>query len=136
MAETIRRVDYFYVETPDRPGEAANVLARIKAEGVNLLAFSGFPSGRRSQLDFIPADSEAFKKAARRAGLKLSPRKTGFLVQGGDRIGAMADLLGKLAAAKINVTAVDAVCAGEDRYGAILWVKAPDVRRAAKALGV
>lgn len=136
MAETIRQVDYFYVQTPDKPGEAANILARIKAEGVNLLAFSGFPSGRRSQMDFIPADTEAFKKAARRAGLKLSPRKTGFLVQGGDRVGALADLLGRLAAAKINVTAVDAVCAGEDRYGAILWVKPPAVRRAAKALGI
>lgn len=136
MAETIRQVDYFYVQTPDKPGEAANILARIKAEGVNLLAFSGFPRGRRSQMDFIPADTEAFKKAARRAGLKLSPRKTGFLVQGGDRVGALADLLGRLAAAKINVTAVDAVCAGEDRYGAILWVKPPAVRRAAKALGI
>ena len=41
-----------------------------------------------------------------------------------------------LADAKINVTAVDAVCAGQGRYGALLWVKAPDVRKAAKALGV
>ncbi len=136
MAETIRLVDYFYIETPNRPGEAANILARIKAEGVNLLAFSGFPSGRRSQLDFIPADSEAFKKAARRAGVKLSPRKTVFLIQGDDRVGALADVLGKLAAAKINVTAVEAVCSGGDLYGAILWVKPPDVRHAAKALGV
>lgn len=135
MAETIRQVDYFHVETPNRPGEAANILARIKAEGVNLLAFSGFPRAKQSQLDFIPADREAFKKAARRAGVKLSARKTGFLVQGGDRVGALADLLGKLAAAKINVTAVDAICAGDDRYGAILWVKPPDLRRAAKALG-
>ncbi len=135
MAETTRLVDYFHVETPNRPGEAANVLARIKAEGVNLLAFSGFPRGRRSQLDFIPADSEAFKKAARRAGVKFSLRKTGFLIQGDERVGALADVLGKLAAATINVTAVDAVCAGGDSYGAILWVKPPDVRRAAKALG-
>ena len=136
MAETIRQVDYFYVQTPDKPGAAANVLARIKEEGVNLLAFSGFPNGRRSQLDFIPADSEAFKKAARRAGLKLSARKTGFLIQGSDRVGAVGDILGKLAAAKINVTAVDAACAGENRYGAILWVKPQNVKRAAKALGI
>ena len=136
MAETIRQVDYFYVQTPDKPGEAARALAAIKEAGVNLLAFSGFPSGRRAQLDFIPADSEAFKKAARHAGLKLSARKTGFLIQGSDRVGAVGDILGKLAAAKINVTAVDAICAGEDRYGAILWVKPPAVRRAAKALGI
>ena len=33
----------------------------------------------------------------------------------------------KLAAAKINVTAVDAVCAGAGQYGAILWVAPRDV---------
>ncbi len=49
-------------------------------------------------------------------------------------MGAIADILGKLADAKINVTAVDALCAGENRYGAILWVKPPDRKRAAKAL--
>ena len=136
MAETIRLVDYFYIQTPNKPGEAARALAAIREAGVNLLAFSGFPSGRRAQLDFIPADTPAFVKAARQAGLKLSPRKTGFLIQGEDRVGAIADLLGKLAAAKINVTAVDAICAGANRYGAILWVKPPDRRRAAKALGL
>jgi hypothetical protein len=46
----------------------------------------------------------------------------------------MADLYAKLAAARVNVTASDAVCAGEGRFGAILWVKARDVNRAAKAL--
>lgn len=136
MAETIRQVDYFYVHTPDKPGEAARALAAFKEAGVNLLAFSGFPNGRRSQLDFIPADSEAFKKVARQTGLKLSARKTGFLIQGSDRVGAVGDILGKLAAAKINVTAVDAACAGENRYGAILWVKPQSVKRAAKALGI
>lgn len=136
MPETIRSVDYFHIETPNKPGEAARALAAIRDAGINLLAFSGFPRRRRSQLDFIPADTQAFVKAARQAGLKLSARKTGFLIQGEDRVGAVGDILGKLAAAKINVTAVDALCAGENRYGAILWVKAPDRKRAAKALGM
>src|SRR3990172_5587791 len=136
MAETIRQVDYYYVETPNKPGEAARALAAVKDAGVNLLAFSGFPSGRRSQLDFIPEDPAAFVQAARKAKLKLSPRKTGFLIQGQDRVGAICDVLAKLAASRINVTAIDAVCAGEGRYGAILWVKAPDRKRAAKALGI
>ena len=134
MAETIRRVDYFYIETPNRPGEAARALKALKDAGINLLAFSGFPKGRRSQLDFIPADPAALVKAAKRAGWKLSAKKSGFLIQGEDRPGAVADILGKLADAKINVTAVDAVCAGADHYGAILWVKPPDLKRAAKVL--
>jgi hypothetical protein len=136
MSELIRQVDYYYIQTPNKPGEAARALAAIKAAGVNLLAFSGFPSGRRAQLDFVPADSGEFVKAARKAGLKPSARKSGFLIQGEDRVGAIADVLEKLAAAGINVTAIDAVCAGAGRYGAILWVKPPDRRRAAKALGI
>ncbi|MBZ0159243.1 ACT domain-containing protein [Candidatus Methylomirabilis sp.] len=135
MAETIKRVDYFYIETPNKPGEAARTLTAIKEAGHNLLAFSGFPKGRRAQMDFIPADSAAFAKCAKKAGCTLSKKKSGFLIQGEDRIGAVADVLSKLADAKINVTAITAVSAGGNRYGAILWVKAPDLRRAAKVLG-
>jgi UTP:GlnB (protein PII) uridylyltransferase len=67
--------------------------------------------------------------------LELSARKTGFLVQGSDRIGALIDMLRKLADAKINVTAADAVTAGEGRYGAIFWVDPASVSKAAKAIG-
>ncbi len=38
MAETVRMVDYFYIETPDKPGEAARVLSALRNAGVNLLA--------------------------------------------------------------------------------------------------
>ncbi len=136
MAETVRKVDYFYIETANKPGEGAKVLGALRDAGVNLLAFTGFPSGRKAQIDFIPQDTVAFKAAAKKAGLKLSPKKTGFLIQGEDRVGAIADIEGKLAAANVNVTAMDAVSAGEGRYGAILWVKPTDVRKAAKVLGV
>lgn len=136
MAETIQRVRYFYTEVSDRPGEGARVLSALKDAGINLLAFSGFPKGRRAQIDFIPADEEAFRAAAKQAKLKLVGPKTGFLIQGEDRVGAVADLLTKLANANVNVTAVDAVAAGAGQYGAILWVKARDVNKAASALGV
>ena len=136
MAETIRQVDYYYTEIPNKAGEACRALDALKAAGINLLALSGFPRGRRSQLDFIPEDPASFVQAARKAKMKLSPRKSGFLIQGEDRVGAICDVLAKLAAAKINVTAVDAVCAGAGRFGAILWVKPPDRKRAAKVLGL
>jgi hypothetical protein len=136
MAEVIRKVDYFYIDSPNKPGEGARVLTALRDAGVNLLAFTGFPQGRRAQIDFVPEDSAAFKAAAKKAGLKLSPKKTGFLVQGEDRIGAIAEIMGKLADAGVNVTAIDAMAAGEGRYGAIFWVKPPDVRKASKALGI
>jgi hypothetical protein len=100
------------------------------------LAFSGFPKGRRAQLDFIPADPAAFKAVAKKNKWKLVGPKKGFVIQGEDRVGALADLLAKLAEVKINVTATDAVCAGADHYGVILWVKPRDVKKAARALGI
>ncbi len=136
MAETIRKVEYFYVTAPNKPGEGAKALVALSNAGVNLLAFSGFPLGRKAQMDFIPEDAAAFKAAAKKAGLKLSAKKTGFLVQGEDRPGVVAAIMSLLAVAGVNVTAIDAISAGEGRYGAIFWVKPPDIRKAAKALGV
>ncbi|MEN6534202.1 MAG: ACT domain-containing protein [Bryobacteraceae bacterium] len=137
MPECICKVDYFYAIVPDKPGEGARILSDLCGAGINLLGFSGFPSGaRKAQLDFMPEDSAAFTKAARKAGLKLSKKKTGLLIQGDDRPGAVAEIFGKLAAAGINVTSLQGVSAGDGRYGAMLWVKAPDVRKAAKALGI
>ena len=135
MSESIRKVDYFYIEAPNKPGEGARVLGALRDQGVNFLAFSGFPKGRKAQIDFIPDSPVKFRAAARKANLTVSTRKRGFLVQGDDRPGAVAGIMSKLSAAKINVTAIDAVAAGKGRYGAILWVKPTDYARAAKALG-
>ena len=135
MSDTVRKVDYYYVVVPDKPGECAKVLSALAAEGINLLAFSGFPSARKGQLDLVPEDSNAFKLAAKKLKLKLSARKSGFLVQGDDRVGALNETLDKLAGAKINVTAMDAISSGGGRYGAIFWVKPLAVSRAAKLLG-
>ena len=136
MAETIRRIDYFYLTAPNKSGEGVRILSTLKEAGISLLAFSGFPSGRRSQIDFVPEDPAAFRKVARKAGWKLSPRKTGFLIEGKDQLGAFLNVVSRLADAKINVTAATAVCTGKGRYGALLWVQASDVRKAAKELGI
>jgi len=134
MADTIRQIDYFYILVPDKPGEAARALRALKDAGVNLLAFSGFPERRGGQLDFIPVDAAAFKSAAKANKWKVVGPKKGFLIQGDDRVGAVADLVGKLADAKINIVAVDAVTT-DARYGALLWVASRDVKKAAQILG-
>jgi hypothetical protein len=135
MADRVRKVSYFAVEVPNRPGQGAKLLGALAERGVNLLAFSGFPSGKGAQLDFVPEKAAEFLAAAKRVKVRVKPKKAGFLVQGADRPGAVAKVLAKLAGKKINVTAVDAVTAGKGRWGAILWVKPKDVAKAAKALG-
>lgn len=135
MTDTVRKVDYYYVVVPDKPGECARVLSALAAESINLLAFSGFPSARKGQLDLVAEDSNALKLAAKKLKLKLSARKSGFLVQGDDRVGALNETLEKLANSKINITAMDAISSGGGRFGAIFWVKPQAVARAAKLLG-
>jgi len=135
MSDTLRKVEYFYASIPNTPGQGAKIMAGLATAGVNLLAFSGFPSGRRAQLDLVPEDSAKLKSAAKAMGIKLSVKKSGFLLTGDDRVGAMTGILDKLAAAKINVTAFDAVASGGGRFGAIFWVKPDKVARAAKLLG-
>ncbi len=136
MAEVVRRVEYYYTEVPDRSGGGAKVLRALKAEGVNLIAFNGFPmSARRAQLDFVPSNARALRAAARKAGIKLTGPKTAFLIQGDDRVGAVANIVSKLGKAGLNVVAMNAVVAGRKRYGAILWVKPGNVDKAAQILG-
>ncbi len=136
MADQIRRVDYFYVEVPDKAGEGVRVLAALKEAGVNLLNFTAFPgAGGKSQLDLVVDDAGALTKAAKNAGITLSPKKQAFFVQGQNRAGAAAEALRKLADARVNVRAANG-SAGQGGFGMIVWVAPSDYAAAAKALGV
>jgi prephenate dehydratase len=130
----VRKASYYSMKVPQRPGAGAQLLAALKAAKVNLLAFTGFPASGGAQVDFIPKDNARFMQAARKAKLKVSGRKTVFLAQGEDRVGALTQVLGRLAKAKINVVSLQAVTAGKGRYGAMFWVKAKDVGRASRVL--
>jgi len=136
MADSVRIASYFKMAAPDKPGEGASALGRLRDAGVNLLAFSGFPRNRRAQLDFVPVDPIAFKSVAKEAKLKVLGPKVCFLAEGDDRPGAGAELLSRLAEAKVNVTALQAISAGSGRYGAIFWVKPRDVKKVAKLFGI
>jgi hypothetical protein len=135
MADQIRRVDYFYVEIPDKPGEGVRVLSALKEAGVNLLNFTAFPtSAGKAQLDLVAEDAGALTKAAKNAGLTLSGRKQAFFIQGQNRAGAAAEVLRKLADARVNIRAANG-CAGQGGFGMIVWVAPSDYNTAAKALG-
>ncbi|MGH7023893.1 MAG: hypothetical protein ACREEB_09915 [Caulobacteraceae bacterium] len=130
----IRKASYYSTKVPQRPGAGAQLLAALKAAKVDLLAFTGFPAGGGAQVDFIPKDNAKFMKAARKAKLKLSARKTVFLAQGNDKVGALTSILDRLARARINLVSLQAVTAGKRRYGAMFWVRAKDVAKASRAL--
>jgi hypothetical protein len=135
MADSVKRVNYCYIKVPNRAAQGDAVLHELREGGVNLLAYTGFPIGKgKSQLDFVPEDMAAFRRVARKNGWRVSKVKKGFLITGKDQVGAAQRHFSKLADAKINITAADAVCAGKGRYGMILWVSPNNYARAARAL--
>ena len=135
MPDTVRKVEYFSVLVPNKPAQAFNVLSTLVSADINLLGCSGVQRGRRAQIDVIPDDPGRFRRVIKKAGLDFRPEKSGFLIQGKDRPGALAGHLRALGERAINVTGIDALSAGEGRWGAIIWVEKDAVARAARVLG-
>ncbi len=136
MADLIRTAEYFKVQVVDKPGQVASLLGPLRDANVNLLAVYAFPRNRRTQVDLVPEDHAAFKRLAKDAKWKVQGPKICFLVEGDDRPGALADVTARLGAAKINITAINGRTAGQGRFGALLWVKAGAVKKAAQVLGI
>ena len=135
MADTVRKVEHFSVHVPNTPAKAFGVLSTLVSAGINLLGCTGVQHGKRAQIDVVPDDARKFKGAVKKAGMKFKPEKSGFLIQGADRQGALAEHLKKLGDKNINVTGIDSLSAGEGRWGAIIWVEDDAVTKAARILG-
>jgi hypothetical protein len=135
MADQARVVHSYTTSVPDEPGQAFKVLAALVSAGVNLLGCSGTQSEGRARIDVVPEDAFAFAAFAERAGLGFRRQKTGFLIQGDDRPGALSECLSRLAERDINVDGVHGLAAGAGRWGAILWIADRDLEVAARALG-
>lgn len=135
MPDVVKKVTYCHTIVANRAAVGAKVLAELKRMGVNLTAFSGFPApGGKAQLDFVTEDIAAVRRVFKRKGWTLSRPKKGFLIYGVDGVGAAFRHIKKLGAEKISITAADAVCAGQGRFGMILWVRSDDYARAARIL--
>ena len=129
------KLEYYSVVVPNKPGKGEHVLSALKEAGVNFVAIWGYPVGKsNSRNDLVAEDTAGLKKAAKRLKIKLGKKQTAFHITGDDHPGAVAELLAKLAAKKINVFAMQALCAGNGRFGALVQVAPDDVKKAAKAL--
>ena len=104
MAFRVRRVAYFYVTVNDEPGEAYRLLAQLARLGINLLAFTGVPTGpQRTQLSVFPEDNGRFAAAAKQANLAADGPHPALLVQGDDELGALAGLHERMQHAAMTV---------------------------------
>ena len=137
MEVSKRKVQYFYATVEDKPGAAFSLLAKLAESKVNLLAFSATPTGpNNTQVVLFPEDPAALAVVAEQSNLVLTGPQNAFLIQGDDRLGALAEIHQILADAKVNVYNSTGVTDGRGGYGYIIYVRPEDIERAAHVLVV
>ena len=93
MTEIVKRIEYYYAEVEDRPGEGRKLLEFLSAHGVNLTAFTAFPlEGRKAQLDFVPENAEKLKEAVAEINMERSDYLKLRMIKGGAEVRVDKDL--------------------------------------------
>ena len=137
MSFKIRKLNYYYAITQDKPGEAHKILSILADVGVNQLAFNAMQMGpERSQITFFLEDESLLVRVARKAGLSLDGPYNAILVQGTDEMGALVEIHEKLYSANINIASSTAIADGSGSYGYLIYVRPDDYDKAADALSI
>lgn len=137
MSYKIRKLNYYYAITQDKPGEAHKILSILADVGVNQLAFNTMQMGpERAQITLFPEDESLLLNVAKKAGLNLDGPYNAILVQGTDEMGALVKVHEKLYNANINIASSTAIADGSGSYGYLIYVRPDDYDKAADALSI
>jgi predicted amino acid-binding ACT domain protein len=135
VALHVSSVEYFYLRVQDSGGTAYEILEKLAVEDVNILAFSAVPFGPdHVELTIFPDSSAAFTELAKQLGWAATGPQHALLVQGDDRLGALADILRMLAQADVEVYASSGVTDGGGRFGYVIYFSESDHEKAKRAL--
>src|SRR5437667_164229 len=92
-AAAIRRIEYFYTNIKDQPGEAYHLLTRLDRLGTKLLAFSAMPTGvNTTQFALFVDDARQFERLAKQASITLDGPYQALLVQGDAQLDDLAEI--------------------------------------------
>jgi hypothetical protein len=137
MALSVRTLEYFYIRVADEPGKAYELLAKLAAEEINLLAFSAVPYGSRHvELTVFPDSSPRLVRVAENLGWSLTGPQHACLIQGDDQLGALAEIQKKLLDAGVNIYASSGITDGTGHYGYVIYFKEGDHVAATAALAL
>ena len=115
----------FSISLPDRPGELARLAGRMREADISLVGLWGYGAGQdNARFYCVPENSDQFRSFAAAAGLTVEEGKT-FYLTGADHPGALVEWLEKIAAAGINLHAIQAVRI-EGEFGGFVWTDPQD----------
>ncbi len=137
MSYKVRKLNYYYAITQDRPGEAHKILSILADVGVNQLAFNTMQMGpERAQITLFPEDEFLLVNVAKKAGLNLDGPYNAILIQGIDERGALVTVHEKLYDANINIASSTAIADGSGSYGYLIYLRPDDYDKAAEVLSI
>lgn len=135
MSIHVREVEYFYIRLENDPSQAYDLLSRMASEDINVLAFSAVPFGpNHVELTIFPERPETLQSLAKKSGWTVTGPQHAILIQGDDRLGALAGFHKKLQDAGVRIYASSGVTDGKGGYGYVIYTREGDHVRAAKAL--
>lgn len=132
MSVTIRSAPYFYARVEGDPDAAYDWLEDLSNEEVDLLAFSAVPYGpNHVELTIFPRKPAALQASGLAHGTDLAGPYHALMVQGDDRLGALAGVHQSLRDAGVRVYASTGVTDGGGRFGYLVYVREQDFEAAA-----
>jgi len=137
MSYKVQKLNYYYMITQDKPGEAHNILSMLADLGVNQLAFNISHIGpERSQITLFPEDEAKLVSVAEKAGMNLDGPYHAIMVQGSNELGALVEVHEKLQNANINIASSTGIADGQGSYGYIIYLRPDDYDKAAEVLSI
>ncbi|MCB0360991.1 MAG: hypothetical protein KDD44_15185 [Bdellovibrionales bacterium] len=130
----IQRVSYYFLSADDKPGAISRLTSLLREAKVDLLGLWGFGVGHgKAQLFAVPKDKDLFRSALTSAKWD-AVEGTCFRITSDDHVGALADVLDRVAAAGINLQAVDAI-GSSGEVGCFVWPQEIDIPKLGEILG-
>ena len=126
----ITKVKLIQLKAPNRVGLGADVLNAIAGSKANIVALNAWEEGKQGAFLVDTSNNQKAKLALRKAKFAVTELPA-FKVQVANRAGQFAELLGRVADAKINVGGVFSVASGKT---ATVYVRTAADARAIKAM--
>ncbi len=117
----------FVISLPDKPGAVATLAARFRQADISLVGLWGLGNESDSGLGrvhCIPESAEQFRNFAASAELAIEESQT-FFLSGRAGSASLVETLEKIAAAGINLRAIQGVRRSEE-FGCFLWAAEQD----------
>ncbi len=129
---TTKRIQTINCGVPTEVGTAARIYGAFKESNIDVISSWCYDMGDEGQCHFYVKDLDKTKTTLTKMGFKPTVGNACW-VEGDNKVGLYAEVLGKCAKAGVNITATDAFAVGT-HFAAVLFCEESDYAKLCKCL--